>query len=117
MSFTEDGIEKIIGRFGKYQVWILILITIGRYPAEFQLVNVLFLVPGVDYVCKDEDAFNMTNHCPCQLPEYDQSTIVSSVTTEWNLICGRSWMASLAQSIIQVGLIAGSLVFSHISDR
>lgn len=117
MSFTEDRIEQIIGRFGRYQVWILFLVTLGRYPAEFQLVNVVFIVPSVEFVCKDDDAFNVTNHCPCQQPEYDQSTIVSSVTTEWNLICNRSHLASLAQSILQIGILAGSLAFGHISDR
>lgn len=113
----EDAIETIVGRFGKYQTWILVLIALGRYPVEFQLNNVVFIIPSVDYKCLDDSAFNASNYCPCQNPKYDQSTIISSITTEWNLICERTWLASLAQSTIQVGILAGSVIFGYISDR
>ncbi|XP_049872509.1 organic cation transporter protein-like [Pectinophora gossypiella] len=113
----EDAIETIIGRFGKYQSWVLFLILLGRYPTEFQLTNVVFILPSVNYVCKDDNAYNLTNHCPCRNPEYDQSTIVSSVTSEWNLICDRTSLASLSQSMLQVGILAGSLVYGYVSDR
>ncbi|KAJ0183341.1 hypothetical protein K1T71_001317 [Dendrolimus kikuchii] len=72
---------------------------------------------NIEYICLDENVSNATNYCPCENPEYDQSTIVSSVTSEWDLICGRTWLASLAQSIMQIGILAGSLVFGFISDR
>lgn len=114
---VEDAIEKVIGRFGRYQTWILILVAICRLPTEFQLTNVVFLIPSVEYVCKDVDAYNLTNHCPCKNPEYDQSTIVSSVTSEWNLICGRTSLASLAQAVMQIGIIPGSLIYGYVSDR
>ncbi|XP_053604363.1 organic cation transporter protein-like [Plodia interpunctella] len=113
---TEDGIEKIVGRFGKYQTWILFLISIGRLPTEFQLNIVVFLLPGVEYQCLDSDV-NATNHCPCENPKYDQSSIASSVVTEWNLICDRVSLASLAQSIMQIGILTGSLIFGYVSDR
>lgn len=117
MSTTDDAIESLIGRFGKYQTWIFVLFSIARFPTDYQLTNVFFLLPSVDYVCMDEDAYNVTNHCPCKNPIYDNSTIANSVTTTWNLICEKSHLASLAQSILQVGILAGSLIFGHISDR
>ncbi|XP_072932788.1 organic cation transporter-like protein [Epargyreus clarus] len=117
MSLTEDAIEKIIGKFGRYQTWILVLICVGRIPTEMQLSNVVFIIPSVNYVCLDEGAFNATNYCPCKYPEYDTSTIVSSVTSTWNLICDRNQLASLAQSMLQVGILAGSLFYGHVSDR
>ncbi|KAJ8716707.1 hypothetical protein PYW07_003334 [Mythimna separata] len=110
----EDHIETAIGRFGKYQTWVLFLITVGRFPAEYQLNNVVFIIPSVEYVCLDN---NVTNHCPCENPEYDTSTIVSSVTSEWDLICDRTYLASLAQSMMQIGILAGSLLFGYLSDR
>lgn len=110
----EDLIETAIGRFGKYQSWILFLITIGRFPTEYQLNNVVFIIPNVEYVCLDN---NVTNYCPCDKPEYDTTTIVSSVTSEWDLICNRTYLASLAQSIMQIGILTGSVIFGYISDR
>ncbi|KAM3964986.1 LOW QUALITY PROTEIN: organic cation transporter protein-like [Aphomia sociella] len=114
---TDDLIERTIGRFGKFQTWLLFLITVGRYPTEFQLTNVVFLIPAIEYKCLDDVALNATNHCPCENPEYAQSTIVNSVTTEWDLICDRTTLASLAQSMMQVGILVGSLFFGYVSDR
>ncbi|XP_045769659.1 organic cation transporter protein-like [Maniola jurtina] len=114
---SADSIEIIIGRFGKYQTWIWFLIAVGRAPTDYQLTNVVFLVPSVDYVCMDEGAYNSTNHCPCDNPVYDQSSIVNSVTSTWNLICEKSHLGSLAQSMLQIGILGGSLFYGHISDR
>jgi hypothetical protein len=114
---SDDPIENIIGRFGRYQTWILFLIVIGRLPTEFQLNIVVFILPNPDYVCLDEGANNRTNYCPCKNPEYDQSTIVSSITSEWNLICERKNLASLAQSTMQAGILVGSLFYGFTSDR
>lgn len=116
-TLSEDPIETLIGGFGKYQSWILFLVAIGRLPTEFQLSNVVFVIPSVVYTCLDENANNETNVCPCENPQYDQSAVVSSVTTEWDLICGRGYLASLAQSMMQVGILVGSLIYSHIADR
>nr|XP_049703644.1 organic cation transporter protein isoform X3 [Helicoverpa armigera] len=110
----EDPIETAIGRFGKYQTWILFLISVGWFPCEYQLNNVVFLIPSVEYKCLDN---NVTNYCPCNNPEYDTSTIVSSVTSEWDLICNRTYLASLTQSMMQIGILAGSLLFGYLSDR
>nr|XP_049703645.1 organic cation transporter protein isoform X4 [Helicoverpa armigera] len=110
----EDPIETAIGRFGKYQTWILFLISVGWFPCEYQLNNVVFLIPSVEYKCLDN---NVTNYCPCNNPEYDTSTIVSSVTSEWDLICNRTHLASLAQSMMQIGILFGSLLFGYFSDR
>ncbi|XP_023954319.1 organic cation transporter protein [Bicyclus anynana] len=114
---AEDAIETIIGRFGRYQTWILFLVTLGRFPAEYQLVNVVFILPNVEYVCMDEQSYNVSNHCPCNNPEYDKTYIVNSVTSNWNLICESRQLASLTQSMLHVGILAGSIFYGHISDR
>lgn len=114
---SDDPIESLIGRFGNYQWWILFLVTVGRLPTEYQLTNVVFVIPSVEFTCLDQNASNATNVCPCVNPQYDDSDVVSSVTTEWNLICGRGWLASLAQSMMQLGILAGSLLYGYIADR
>lgn len=114
---NDDPIEIIIGSFGKYQTWILILLSLGAFPTDYQLNNVVFIIPTVDYTCLDANANNGTNICPCENPQYDETAIVSSVTSEWNLICERGVLASLAQSIMQFGSLIGTLVYSFVSDR
>lgn len=115
--FVEDAIEKIIGKFGLYQSWILVLCIALKYPIEYQFANVLFLLPSVNYICLDEGANNNTNYCPCENPLYVTNDIVNSITSEFNLICNRQSLASLSQSILHVGVLIGSLSFGHISDR
>ncbi|CAG9562564.1 unnamed protein product [Danaus chrysippus] len=113
----EDKIENIIGRFGKYQRWILFLVTISRLPTDYQLVNVVFLLPNVQYTCLDEEAYNQTNHCPCKNPQYDLSDIGNSVTSTFGLICEKRHLASLAQSTLQAGILVGSIFYGYLSDR
>lgn len=114
---AEDPIEVLIGPFGLYQWILLVVVSIARLPTEFQLNNVVFIIPSVEYTCLDEGANNATNFCPCENPQYDESNVVSSVTSEWNLICERSSLASLAQSMMQVGILFGSLFYGYIADR
>ncbi|XP_078661842.1 organic cation transporter protein-like [Branchiostoma floridae x Branchiostoma belcheri] len=48
---------------------------------------------------------------------YDTSQFKTSVTMEHNLVCGRKWMGSLAQSIFMVGVLLGAVIFGDLSDR
>ncbi|XP_038213938.1 organic cation transporter protein-like [Zerene cesonia] len=114
---VEDVIETTIGRSGRYQLWIFFLISIGRFPTEYQLTNVVFILPNPEYVCKDEGANNASNFCPCNNPEYDTSNVMNSVSSEWDLICDKRHLASLGQSMLQIGILAGSIFYGHISDR
>lgn len=114
---TEDAIETIIGRFGRYQTWILFLVSFGRFPIEYQLLNVVFILPNAEYICMDEQAYNASNHCPCKNPQYDETYIQKSVTTDWDLICENRQLASFAQSMLHAGILAGSVFYGHISDR
>ncbi|CAG9562563.1 unnamed protein product [Danaus chrysippus] len=113
----EDKIENIIGRFGKYQRWIFVLLTISRLPTDYQLVNVVFLLPNVQYTCLDEEAYNQTNYCPCKNPQYDLSDIGNSVTSTFGLICEKRHLASLGQSILQAGILVGGIFYGYLSDR
>ncbi|VVD00493.1 unnamed protein product [Leptidea sinapis] len=113
---NDDSIETVIGRFGRYQIWIFFLITVGRLPAEYQLTNVVFLTPNAEYVCNDIGVNYTANYCPCDNPVYDIS-IMRSASSDWNLICDRRQLASFAQSMLQVGVLIGSLFYGYIADR
>lgn len=61
----EEVIETFIGRFEKYQIFILLIIKLGRYPTEFQLCNVVFITPSAEYIWLDENAVNASHFCQC----------------------------------------------------
>ncbi|XP_014669441.1 PREDICTED: organic cation transporter protein-like [Priapulus caudatus] len=49
---------------------------------------------------------------------YDQREGGSTFATDWDLVCGKSWLASAAgQSLYMLGFLIGCIVFGEISDK
>ncbi|XP_016952858.1 organic cation transporter-like protein [Drosophila biarmipes] len=53
----------------------------------------------------------------CSRYVYDQSKYLNSAVTEWNLVCGRDFLAATSDSIFMLGVLLGSIVFGQLSDR
>uniref|UniRef100_A0A8C6TKF5 Solute carrier family 22 member 21 n=1 Tax=Neogobius melanostomus TaxID=47308 RepID=A0A8C6TKF5_9GOBI len=49
--------------------------------------------------------------------EYDDSVYVSTIVTEWNLVCEDGWKTPLTSSINFGGVLAGSFISGQLSDR
>ncbi|XP_069501097.1 solute carrier family 22 member 6-A-like [Ambystoma mexicanum] len=49
--------------------------------------------------------------------DYDRSVFVSTIITEWDLVCDQRTMRQLAQSIFMAGVLAGAIVFGGLSDK
>ncbi|XP_078580901.1 organic cation transporter protein-like [Branchiostoma floridae x Branchiostoma japonicum] len=49
--------------------------------------------------------------------EYDRSQFQTSVSIEFDLVCQRKWLNNLAQSILMIGVLFGSVLFGDLSDR
>ncbi|XP_040068686.1 organic cation transporter protein isoform X1 [Ixodes scapularis] len=55
---------------------------------------------------------------PCQLGwEYDHTFYKSTIVDEWDLVCSRSWLVSLSQSVYMAGYMTSMIVFGQLSDR
>ncbi|KAJ8383083.1 hypothetical protein SKAU_G00038610 [Synaphobranchus kaupii] len=59
---------------------------------------------------------NETERC---LDGWDYSTeqYISTITTEWNLVCGDAWKVPFSVSVFFMGVLTGSFVTGHLSDR
>ncbi|KAH8247009.1 hypothetical protein KR032_006818 [Drosophila birchii] len=53
----------------------------------------------------------------CSHYVYDQGTYLNSAVTEWNLVCGRGFMAATSDSLFMLGVLLGSIVFGQLSDK
>ncbi|XP_053857815.1 LOW QUALITY PROTEIN: solute carrier family 22 member 6-A-like [Vidua macroura] len=49
--------------------------------------------------------------------DYDRSIYVSTIVTEWDLVCGYRQLRQMAQSIYMAGVLVGALVLGGLSDR
>lgn len=54
---------------------------------------------------------------PCKKFNYDKGIWLSTIIDEWDLVCNRSWMVSMTQSLYMSGFILSFPIFGYISDR
>ncbi|XP_012543888.2 organic cation transporter protein [Bombyx mori] len=103
-------ISELIGKFGKYQFWICVLIFANKFGVAFHQMAIVFLAPPAVYYCPG-------NATCCDSPAYNTSLFTRTIVTEWNLICEKSFLKDITQTLFQFGVLFGSLVFGIISDR
>ncbi|KAI2645414.1 Solute carrier family 22 member 5 [Labeo rohita] len=48
--------------------------------------------------------------------EYDKGTYISTIVTEWDLVCSDDWRAPLTTSLFFFGVLTGSVISGQISD-
>ncbi|XP_051732686.1 solute carrier family 22 member 5 isoform X9 [Ctenopharyngodon idella] len=49
--------------------------------------------------------------------EYDKGTYISTIVTEWDLVCSDDWRAPLTTSLFFCGVLIGSVISGQMSDR
>lgn len=53
----------------------------------------------------------------CDRFVYDPTKYSSSTVIDWNLVCDRNWLRALSDSLFMVGVMLGSIIFGHLSDK
>ncbi|XP_072486100.1 solute carrier family 22 member 4 isoform X3 [Notamacropus eugenii] len=49
--------------------------------------------------------------------EYSQDTYLTTIITEWNIVCDENWKPPLTTSLFFVGVLLGSFISGQLSDR
>ncbi|VVD00498.1 unnamed protein product [Leptidea sinapis] len=86
------------------------MICASMFGVGFHSMSIIFLAPPVSFKCPN-------NATCCDHPVYNKTIFSRTIVTEWNLICGYSWMKEFTQIMFQLGALIGSLIFGIASDR
>ncbi|XP_053603749.1 solute carrier family 22 member 3-like [Plodia interpunctella] len=121
----DDYVTKCMGAFGIWQALVCLLVSITRVIAGWHIITIVYLTPNTDFVCVEfdndktdlDEVKNNTCYDDCVKYAYNNTIFETTLTSEFELICGRSWMASFTQTILMLGLFMGVNLFGWISDR
>ncbi|KAI1286802.1 Solute carrier family 22 member 4 [Halotydeus destructor] len=119
-----NNVTQIIGEWGKWQQCVAIFATVCHVFTAFYTMASSFYAPNIGFTCEDGHERNRSQvfdmECPlngtCEKWTYDRSVFESTIISEWDLVCSRSWLASLSQSAYMGGMMVSSLAVGYISD-
>jgi hypothetical protein len=136
--------SHVIGDWGPVQQKIFIVITLIYMIAPFQNLSIVFTAPKMDFTCIVKDPLtgkeiseknvcfiqlpqpppilNESRHpeleIPCEEYEYDSKGVFKrTIVDAFDLVCDKSWLPSMTQSLHQVGYAISGILFGIVSDR
>lgn len=117
-----DSFTNVIGDFGKWQLIVLVTVSLVKLNTAWVQLAILFLTPNLTFRCVNLpnstiDVQNSTCYQGCLKYEYDTSPFDNTIVSEWDLVCERRWLASFTQTMLQAGILVGSTIFGFFSDR
>ncbi|KAI1286803.1 Organic cation transporter protein [Halotydeus destructor] len=138
-SGTTEPVKQmsdIIGHWGKWQRDIAIFVITCQTFSAFNGLSSAFYAPNVAFTCADGQQFEGRPFKPLSLHNdslalfdskcsaniscdkwvFDRSVFELTIIEEWNLVCDRSWIASLTQSVYMAAIIVSALLFGYLSD-
>ncbi|XP_071958365.1 solute carrier family 22 member 15-like [Antedon mediterranea] len=112
-----DSALSKVGEFGLAQVVQSSLVTSLGILLAFQQVNLAFVAKEPSFLCTDP---NIHGEAVCQMEKSCENIKFvdefTSIVSEFKLICGENYKASLVQSMYMIGVLFGGLIWGPQSD-
>ncbi|EFA04006.1 organic cation transporter protein [Tribolium castaneum] len=112
---NSDIIQKSIGVFGRWHVAVCFIIFLVKFPVAWHQLSIVFLAPPMKFSCIDNDTDKCSSNCSEHI--FDRTIFAETIITQWDLVCGRTHLASLAQTVTMFGILSGNMLFGYLSDR
>lgn len=121
-----DSILKQIGEFGYHQRKLFILISLSALPCYYQMLLLVFAAATPKWTCPEGNKATL-KHCKslesccasdgtiCHGASF--TTNFTSIATEWNLLCGKTYKNELTQSIFMAGTLIGAPFIGGLADK
>lgn len=58
-----------------------------------------------------------TDTTSCSEFIYDYTKYQSSTVIEWDMVCNKAWLRATSDALFMVGVLLGSIIFGHLSDK
>ncbi|XP_074648153.1 organic cation transporter protein-like isoform X2 [Tubulanus polymorphus] len=132
-----ERLLKVLGYFGLFQIRLVAINVILNFSAGWITLYYMFsnVVPnwkcvrfsGQNLTTSSTFSSNLTlntscsgicqiNGSKCVEFDYDTTTTVYSIVTEWDLVCDKAFISELSISIQMAGILIGALVCGYLAD-
>ena len=116
-----------VGEFGPFQISLQVVLCLMKIPQQMQVLITYFASLTPTWICTDYNSTCATNvtysaenttRCLLSRSSWEYTTPLSfSIITEFDLACGREWLAHLSTTITFVGWTMGSIVLGWVADN
>ncbi|XP_046670845.1 organic cation transporter protein-like isoform X1 [Homalodisca vitripennis] len=114
----EELAQKAMGDCGRWQLTIILLLSLLKLPISWTQLGIVFLAAPVPFRCANSSYACLTeDRDSCSEWKYDRSVFSETIVTEWDLVCSRSQLVNITQMVLMIGILIGNIIFSIAADR
>ncbi|XP_068605064.1 solute carrier family 22 member 21-like [Brachionichthys hirsutus] len=140
-----NDLTSFLGDYGLFQNLIIVMLTLSVIPTGYMPMIVVFISDAPEHRCKEsigstqnsswagpdscsryklndswketeEELGNDTEQC-LDGWVYSTDRYTATIVSEWDLVCENAWKVPFSTSLYFVGVLVGSFVCGHLSDR
>uniref|UniRef100_A0A3B4XNR4 Solute carrier family 22 member 5-like n=1 Tax=Seriola lalandi dorsalis TaxID=1841481 RepID=A0A3B4XNR4_SERLL len=111
-----DEITSFLGDYGPFQILIIVLFSLSAIPCGYMGVLAVFVSDTPEHHCKTVLLSNETEQC-LDGWVYSTERYTATIVSEWDLVCDNAWKVPFSTSSFFVGVLIGSFISGHLSDR
>jgi MFS family permease len=78
-------------------------------------MSIIFLGPKPEFTCSDPSFDRCDKNCPSHF--FNSSVFNTTIQSEWDLVCEKSNLASVSQTIFMSGILVGNMFFGALADN
>uniref|UniRef100_A0A4W3IUK6 Solute carrier family 22 member 5-like n=1 Tax=Callorhinchus milii TaxID=7868 RepID=A0A4W3IUK6_CALMI len=113
-----DEAIAFLGDWGAFQKTVFFLLSVSVIPNGYVGLSMVFLADTPQHHCRLPDSLNGTTGEPCVDGwEYSTDRYISTIVTQWDLVCDSNWKGPLCTSMFFIGVLCGSFLSGQLSDR
>ena len=127
VTMNVDGFLRMVGEFGRFQILMEICFVFMIVAPVSQIYLLYFTAPELDWTCvkgSSQCFLNgtqpSTNDFRCNISrsewEFVQDEGTKTVTAQFDLYCGSTWLIHMSSSIMYFGKLFGTFIMGWLAD-